>query len=162
MLIPKEARSNFINFSFKNLKRQIFTNNSEEKTFKFSLVSMMFPDFTNEKIYSNAFKNLYEYMDIKNIIKRLQDIDKLKMILFDERQRNVFEILPKPGIGNQENNSYFSMETIKKSRATKYTRKSAHKLAFLLNGDPINQRMYDLIDPSLKKEFESVEISKLF
>ena len=31
-------------------------------------------------------------MDIRNIIKRLQDIDKLKMVLFDENQRNIFEI----------------------------------------------------------------------
>ena len=35
-------------------------------------------------------------MDIRNLIKRLQDIDKIKIILFDEKRLQEFENLPKP------------------------------------------------------------------
>lgn len=78
---------------------------------------MMFPNLKSNKIYFEAFKNLYEYMDIKNIIKRLQDIDKLKMILFDEKQRFAFEMLPKPGIGkNKYEHSSLTMEAIIKPK----------------------------------------------
>ena len=43
-------------------------------------------------------KSISEYMDIDKIIRRLQDVDKLKMLLLDDNQQKVFEILPKPGI----------------------------------------------------------------
>lgn len=50
----------------------------------------------NNKIYSMALDNLHEYLDISKIIKRLQDIDKLKLILFNDYQRELFESIPKP------------------------------------------------------------------
>lgn len=35
-------------------------------------------------------------MDIRNLIRRLQEFDKIKMILFDEKSLQEFENLPKP------------------------------------------------------------------
>lgn len=115
-----------------------------------------------KKIYSQALDNLYEYLDIKNIIKRLQDIDKFKMIFLDNNQREVFDILPKPGIGKQDHRSFFTMESIVKSRKAKYRKASVHRLGFLLNGDPVNKRMYELIHPDLKEECESYKKSPYF
>lgn len=101
-------------------------------------------------------------MDIKNIIKRLQDIDKFKLILFDENQRKVFESLPKPGIGKQMlQNNFLTVDSIIKSKKTGFKKNSIHKLAFLLNGDPINQRMYDMLGPQLKKDCEEIGLSNI-
>lgn len=55
------------------------------------------------------------------MIRRLQDIDKLKLILFDEEQRKLFEAIPKPGItGNHKLYSNFlTLESIKPSKKRK-------------------------------------------
>lgn len=112
---------------------------------------MIFPSLTRGKIYSEAFHNLYEYLDIKNIVKKLQDIDKLKMILFDEKQRNAFESLPKPGVGKKKNyHSTLTMENIVKPRNT--ISPDQLKFSYLLDGNPINLRIYDLLDPKLKRD----------
>ena len=91
-------------------------------------------------------------MDISNIIRRLQDVDKLKMVFLDENQRKVFDLLPKPGIGKStRNNTFMTLESITKSKKSRLgSRKSYKKFGFLLNGDPFNQRMFDMIDPNMR------------
>lgn len=111
---------------------------------------MVFPNLAKMKVYSEAFKNLYEYIDIKNIIRKLQDIDKLKMVLLDEKQRNAFEMLPKPGIGKKKiRNSSLTMESIVRSRQTIFS-KEKQNVSELLDGNPVNRRIYELLDPNLK------------
>ena len=99
-------------------------------------------------------------MDIVNIIKRLQDIDKLKMVLLNEDQRRVFEILPKPGIGTRSSsfvrNSVLTVESIMKSRKSRCKKETFNKFTFLLNGDPLNKRMLNLIDPSFRVELQNL------
>lgn len=36
-----------------------------------------------------------QYLDVKNLIRRLQEIDKLKLILLTKNQRKLFEMIPK-------------------------------------------------------------------
>ena len=96
-------------------------------------------------------------MDIRNIINRLQDVDKLKLVLLDEKQRQIFDNLPKPGImGNSQApiKSFLTMEMINKSKKNKIRRQSNIKYQFLFNGDPINQRMLDMLSPSFKNEMK--------
>ena len=49
-------------------------------------------------MYSKCKNLLHEYIDLENIIQRLQDVDKLKSILFTESQRFFFDQIPKPTI----------------------------------------------------------------
>ena len=106
--------------------------------------------------YSHALKNLFEYLDIKNIVKRLQDVDKLKMIIFNENQRNVFEIIPKPGIMNpkRKRNSFFSLNSIVDAKNSPLkSRKSINNLNYrLVENDEFTKRMLDLVDPKIKIE----------
>ena len=96
-------------------------------------------------------------MNIENIIKRLQDVDKLKMVLFSNKQRKAFELLPKPGIAvkqNFEQNCLLTMDLIAKPHKKRYKKKSSKNLEFLLNGDPINTRMLEIMQTTIKKELE--------
>ena len=52
----------------------------------------------NEKLYLSAEERILEEFDIINIIKKLQDIEKLKKILLTENQLYFFELLSKPTI----------------------------------------------------------------
>ena len=132
-------------------------NKNMEKTFKFSVFSNICPRFTKHEVYGEALKNHYEYMDVHNIIKRLQDIDKLKLVLFDENQRRLFETLPKPGILGKSKMSYpkkMRLESIVGLKTARVRKSSINKYKFLLNGDPLNSRILDLISPNFKKEVE--------
>lgn len=71
-------------------KDEIIPDN-EEKTFQFSFFDIFCFKFLKNSSYKQALDNVMEYIDIKHIIKRLQDIDKLKLVLFDEKQREVFD-----------------------------------------------------------------------
>ena len=107
-------------------------------------------------------------MDINNIITRLQDVDKLKLVLLDENQRKVFDTLPKPGIMGKSSlmkkpSSLFTMEWITRCKKGKFRRRSRRKYQFLLNGDPINKRLFNMIDPTIKLELKQMnENSNLF
>ena len=91
-------------------------------------------------------KHLHEYLDIRKIIKRLQDLDKLKMVLLTEDQRRLFEHIPKPYVIDPTNK--FSMESI-----TKYKKKAnTRKATIVINNldDPIDQRILECLNPNIK------------
>jgi len=103
-------------------------------------------------------------MDVKNIIKRMQDIDKLKLVLFDDNQRKVFEVLPKPGIMFEKKrvrSSILTVEQIKNWKTIRYNPKSCQRLEFLLNGDPMNNRMLQMIEANFNFEIGAVKKGKL-
>ena len=93
-------------------------------------------------------KSINEYMDLDRIIKRLQDVDKLKLLLLDENQLKVFEMLPKPGIQGKrkpQNLKSFTLEAMISSM------KETNKIidySFLLNGDKVNKKMLELMGPN--------------
>lgn len=166
-IVGKFLCSFYNKFVFRHkLVNIIFNNNEKEKNskfkpknpFSFSLSPFLCPKLSNNKIYTNAIKNIHEYMDIKNIIKRLQDIDKLKMVLLDEKQKKVFEILPKPCISNQKQmkTSIFTIDKVIENKKNSIL-ESDYKtnFGFLLNGDPINSRMYSLLDTKIKMELKN-------
>lgn len=135
-----------------------FPLKKKEKSFKFSIFSILCPKLTKQKIYEEALNNLYEYMDINHIITRLQDVDKLKLVLLDDNQRQVFDNLPKPGVGNTTaSQNFLTMECINKTKKNnKYRRKSRKKFAFLFNGDPVNNRIFEMMDPKIKIELKQM------
>lgn len=99
-------------------------------------------------------------MDIQNIIKRLQDIDKLKLVLFDDKQRRVFDILPKPGIAlklKPTKSSVFTVEKVINSKRARCSRGSCKKFDFLNNGEPMNKRMLQMVEAHYQLELETVK-----
>ena len=129
-----------------------------KENFKFSFLSLICPNIFKKKGYKEALDNIYEYTDIAKIIEKLQDVDKLKMILFDENQRVVFDQLPKPGIHENPiiNSSNFTMKSIKLTKNIKNRKENASFYTFLLNGNPINTRMMALLDNSLKDKLKGL------
>ena len=107
---------------------------------------------TKRKTYTKAISNLGEFIDIKNIIRRLQDIDKLKLILLDDNQRRIFEAIPKPGINNthskpSNSGSFLTMSTIlDPKRILSDLKKVAERLS---KDEPINQRLLNLIQKKI-------------
>ena len=69
---------------------------SSKEFLSFSFISYFFPSKQVRMFYKAGMKHLNEYLDITKIIKRLQDLDKLKMILLNDNQRRLIELMPKP------------------------------------------------------------------
>ena len=132
------------------------------KQFKFSWFFFC-PDCFKPKAYSKALNNFYEYLDIKNIIKRLQDVDKLKFLLLDHQQRKAFELLPKPGIAGEsklKKQTTFLLESVLSLKPKNFKNEKITDFAFLMNGETITKRMLDLMDPSIGLELQDIENKK--
>ena len=95
-------------------------------------------------------------MGIENIIKRLQDVDKLKMILFDAKQKKFFEFLPKPGIGKISNR--FNIDSIVKSKREELEKHDSKSfLSISLDEFPLNKRMMEFMDDSVKRKIKQTK-----
>lgn len=64
----------------------------------FPFYSLFVPFGKSYHSAQEALYHLHEYLNIKNIIRRLQDLEKIKLIIFDPKQRKMFDQLPKPKI----------------------------------------------------------------
>ena len=106
------------------------------------------------KITQKGSKYLYEYIDIRKIIKRLQDLDKLKMILLTEDQRKLFEYIPKPDVVHSVNK--FSLQNINRfAKNLKNAKTSNTAMKSIDKIDPINLRILDCLDANMKVEQEN-------
>ena len=114
--------------------------------------------FSKRKDYLKALNNAYEYISVENIIGKLQEIDKIKRVLLNYDQRKVFEILPKPGIGEskKENSDFLSTNDASSNPMNaKFSKTLNTDLNFLLNGDPINQRLLKMLNVEVRNELLS-------
>lgn len=117
---------------------------------------MFFSNISRNSVYLDAKKYLFEYLDISNIIKRLQDIDKLKMVLFDNQQLQAFEMLPKPTITKKGHAvGSIRMDSIAKSQSFRSMKDNPmNKIEMLLQEDnQINKKIFSLLDPKLKADY---------
>lgn len=121
----------------------------------------MLPQLFHKEIYTEALDYLYEYLDIKNIIKRLQDVDKLKMVLFDENQRKLFETIPKPGLigKSTSNTSFLTMKAILLSKEPLRIATARQNYEKFLNGEQISTRIMQLLEPKFKLVIEMMKES---
>ena len=123
----------------------------------FSYCSYLFPSKDVRRFYQSGYKHLHEYLDIRKIIKRLQDLDKLKMVLLNEDQRSVFECLPKPDVIDARNK--LSMESINKYRKSVKTRKLTKNISNTMksmaeDNDPVNKRILECLESKAIKHQE--------
>lgn len=98
---------------------------------------------------------------MENIIEKLQDIDKLKMILLDENQRKLFSLIPKPGIKAKttEENQHLTMESLidlKKIRRKKEPMKTVLKN---LDDNSLNRKMIEFMDLRARSELNEIIFS---
>ena len=115
---------------------------------------------SEKKSYSQALFHLNEYIDISNVIKRLQDIDKLKQILLTENQRKLFECIPKPAISSDKTKEDFKKRLTLKSLVLDHRPK--FKKGTLLpealikvdKTNPITNKILEMLDQELKVEME--------
>lgn len=93
-------------------------------------------------------------MDIQKIIKKLQDLEKIKFLIFDDNQRKFFEDLQKPKILKMKNlkNPYYSVKNdfdfANEFEAFDKNKGESCNYSFLLEENPINQRFLKMIGPS--------------
>ena len=103
---------------------------------------------------------LNQYMDFKHIIEKLQEIDKLKLVLLNKKQRKIFDNIPKIGIHAKMKQktgrgSLFMDKLIKKETLASSWKKKATSYQFLFNGDPVNERLLALTDTQIKEEIKN-------
>ena len=88
---------------------------------------------------------LFEFIDLKKIIVKLEEIEKLKLILLDEHQRLLFELVKKPLIGLEVEKKGFrlSKTTSKRNMDSKVTMIYTNMKE---KNSEINKRLIDLFD----------------
>ena len=109
---------------------------------------------------------MHEYLDIRKIIKRLQDLDKLKTILLNENQRKLFEFIPKPDVLNniESNNNSITIDFRNGKVKTKMKEQTIvpnNIIKFVQEEDPINKRIIECIDQGLKRNYSLSSTSSL-
>ena len=110
-------------------------------TRNFSYFAYLFPSKEVRIFYQKGSRRLHEYLDIRNIIKILQDLDKLKMILLTDDQRKIFEYIPKPDVVDWKNQ--LSLDNTLKYKTSLKTKKLSKNIPMTMrslaeNNDPIN------------------------
>lgn len=112
--------------------------------------------FGKEKVFFNKSQQLlYEYIDLKGIINRLHDIDKLKNILFTESQRFFFDLIPKPEINEdamEMGNSLFGFESADEPQcqiSSDLIIENFEKLMKVTDTE-MNEKIIGLLDPSVQ------------
>lgn len=70
-----------------------------------------------EKLYMKSESESYLVINLKTILRGLQEIEKIKAIIFTKEQLNIFNILPNPVISLEENKECDFFNLITKSGA---------------------------------------------
>lgn len=108
----------------------------------------------NEKLYLKGENQIFNELDIIEILKKLQEIEKLKRILLDENQLILFDILSKPVIfldskdepkNLEMSDSQFSIKDKKKYNKKKIL-ECYNEIIMKKNQSEIDLRMLKLID----------------
>lgn len=131
---------------------------SNFKNLKFTLNDCFFNYKRLKKFYDKGSKSLHEYLNIIKIVKRMQDIDKLKMIFLNENQLKLFETIPKPDILTQ-NQKKFSKPIFPNS-SSKYFQAKIQNMRlpeqlkiFKEDSKFINKNISTFLDPKNKSLF---------
>ena len=154
----KIIRFTFSNISPKPYNAEIFPK--PKNSSKGSISSMLplqfvsfrgcFPTKQALAFYKKGAANLHEYLDIRNIIKRLQDVDKLKMVLLNENQRKMFECIPKPEV--METTKKFSVDSMRRDKKNSKVFTKNLPNVMIQDDDPINKRIMELFDNNQKAQ----------
>ena len=162
----KIVRATFSNPFPRVSKKEIFPKSNEKLSIdiikskiikNLSFCKSLFPSKEIRAFYKKGSDNLHEFLDIRNIIRRLQDIDKFKMIILNENQRKKFECIPKPDLMETINRiSSNSLIKSKKTRNSRITTKNFPNIHIQEND--LNQNIMELLDSNQKSRLKSVKM----
>lgn len=82
------------------------------KDYFFFYFYKMFPGYLKKNKLRQTYTGIFsieKILDIRNIIKKLHEIDKLKILLLSHEQVSIFNHLPKPKINDESTQLYGSM-----------------------------------------------------
>ena len=143
----------------------------QKKSFSFSYIFILLKTFRiafwgffkhEERIYRKCMKKLDNDLDVIKFLRKMQEIDKLKSILFDKNQRNVFDNIPDYEIQLGKKKSLnktifrsFSLKTLKKNKKkmTEELYQSYLKLKKDSN-NVINSKLINFMDEKIVYYFE--------
>ena len=107
-------------------------------------------------LYKKSYQTIEEYFDICNLLNKLEELEKLKIILFDKEQLSLFNFISKELIS-------FDLEKLNSMSHLKNFNKNKENcvqmiLKFLENyklnnniTSDVNQKLYDLLDADLRE-----------
>lgn len=160
-LFPNTRKSNAIT-DFK--KFQAVNNNSltisvwEYFKFKIHKLCTCCAKGFKEKLFLKAEKIYESEVDVVNILQRLQNLEKLKLILLNEKQISLFNLMAKPMIYSEKSETkeggYYMSEMISatvKKENLKYALEYYEKLGMTGNLNEIDQRLFNLLDQNIKE-----------
>lgn len=130
----------------------------EEPNPKFSIFQMICPTFYKNTGYYESLKNIQEYLDIRNIIRRFQEIDKLKLLLFDEKELQEFDNLPKPTAKYIKKNKQLKVSHQRISEALEkstYLKKNRFSMNYILSSTNIRTKGLLQIDEENNKNLRN-------
>lgn len=100
---------------------------------------------------------LDEYIDLRKLIKKMQDIDKLKLILLTKSQRFFFDMIPKPQLNEEiEGNNRNKLENM----LTKTKLKQATKKEIIDNYEDISRNINEA-DKNMLELINSMDLPGL-
>eukprot|EP01017_Pseudomicrothorax_dubius_P029192 TRINITY_DN3521_c0_g2_i1.p1 TRINITY_DN3521_c0_g2~~TRINITY_DN3521_c0_g2_i1.p1 ORF type:complete len:570 (-),score=80.85 TRINITY_DN3521_c0_g2_i1:60-1769(-) len=134
-----------------------------KKTLNFGFISFLLPCINRVKrsLFTRAKEKVNNYMDIRFIIEKLQEIDKLKQILLTKEQMLMMKFIPKPEITErvtsraiaydiQENEYDKPLQWITEEKTDQII-KSYQRIRQEITTDQVNKRLLEIIDPELKE-----------
>lgn len=148
------------------LKHENNVNITVFQTIKLNILKLFgFSLSSKEKLIDKACNIFAEELDLVSILKRLQEMEKLKIILLNEKQLCLFNLLAKPMIylesetDTKNNNSGLRLFNLLKLKDNKRENSENHKKTLqiyeeMINSDKlseIDQRILDLIDKNLER-----------
>ena len=85
------------------------------------------------------------------MIRRFQDIDKLKLVLLNEDQNKLFNFIPKPAVGAKTLNRNVTLDMIhKRSISNREITESIKKPTFNIDeNDEVTKKILAMIDPEI-------------
>ncbi|KAL4481693.1 hypothetical protein ABPG74_007782 [Tetrahymena malaccensis] len=174
----KSKESDISNSQIK-LKENNKSNDEEQhssKQNKYSLFEYFISQFFRygkfkniNKLYCNNLEKLNQKLDVSNLLNKIFEIEKLKTILLDEDQLNLFQFLPKPQIcysfnnkeeiqfhnNNNNNINNFALDLNKNNNENsdklQKAIKSYQKITGQTNLYKIEHRIIKNLDPAFKK-----------
>ncbi|CAD8062657.1 unnamed protein product [Paramecium primaurelia] len=124
--------------------------------YKYMLSSLkLYQDDQQIKQMNFSINRMEKSFDILYIIKKLHEIDKLKMILLTKEQIKLFDYLPKPTIASNpekeiQGNQYFSiLKPLKSNYQMALEAQQAYKEILFKMHDPINKHLIDCMDENI-------------
>lgn len=135
----------------------MFPNSTNLKLSWFSLIQSKLKFFNKgQSIHTISKKCINEYIDLKKITRRLQDIDKMKFLLLSDSERYFFDLIPQPEI--TDDNVSKTLFLAKKSYNSKIGLKEKEKQEINENYENLKQnftelddKLISLLDPEMLK-----------